>query len=88
VDVKTAFLNVEVKEEIYIRLHEGVDGGTQVCRLRKDLFGLKQASRAWYEKLKDMMTGFGWIASDEDLAFFLRETTSSGYEGVCTSKRS
>ncbi|GAX84560.1 hypothetical protein CEUSTIGMA_g11981.t1 [Chlamydomonas eustigma] len=83
VDVKTAFLNAELTEEIYIRLPEEVDGGTQVYRLRKALYGLKQASRAWYEKLKDMMTSFGWTASDADLAFFWRETAAAGYEGVC-----
>jgi len=83
VDVKTAFLNAELTEEIYIRLPEEVDGGTQVYRLRKALYGLKQASRAWYEKLKDMMTGFGWTTSDADPAFFWRETTAAGYEGVC-----
>ncbi|GAX86625.1 hypothetical protein CEUSTIGMA_g14033.t1, partial [Chlamydomonas eustigma] len=79
----TAFLNAELTEEIYIRLPEEVDGGTQVYRLRKALYGLKQASRAWYEKLKDMMTSLGWTASDADPAFFWRETTAAGYEGVC-----
>ncbi|GAX79093.1 hypothetical protein CEUSTIGMA_g6533.t1 [Chlamydomonas eustigma] len=83
VDVKTAFLNAELTEEIYIRLPEEVDGGTQVYRLRKALYGLKQASRAWYEKLKDMMTSFDWTASDADPAFFWRETAAAGYEGVC-----
>jgi hypothetical protein len=52
VDVKTTFLNAELTEEIYIRLPEEVDGGTQVYRLRKALYGLQQASRAWYEKLQ------------------------------------
>ncbi|GAX74883.1 hypothetical protein CEUSTIGMA_g2329.t1 [Chlamydomonas eustigma] len=84
VDVKTTFLNAELTEEIYIRLPEEVDGGTQVYRLRKAMYGLKQASRAWYEKLEDMMTtSFGWTASDADPAFFWRETTAAGYEGVC-----
>ncbi|GAX77735.1 hypothetical protein CEUSTIGMA_g5178.t1 [Chlamydomonas eustigma] len=83
VDVKTAFLNAELTEEIYIRLPEEVDGGNQVYRLRKALYGLKQASRAWYEKLTVMMTSFGWTASDADPAFFWRETATAGYEGVC-----
>ncbi|GAX85813.1 hypothetical protein CEUSTIGMA_g13228.t1 [Chlamydomonas eustigma] len=46
VDVKTAFLNAELSEEIYVRLPEEVDDGNQVYRLRKALYGLKQASRA------------------------------------------
>jgi hypothetical protein len=41
VDVKTTFLNAELSEEIYVRLPEEVDGGNQVYRLRKALYGLK-----------------------------------------------
>jgi hypothetical protein len=48
VDVKTAFLSAEVFEEIYVRLHEEIDGGKQVSPLRMALYGLKQASKAWY----------------------------------------
>ncbi|GJU56310.1 retrovirus-related pol polyprotein from transposon TNT 1-94 [Tanacetum coccineum] len=49
-DVKTTFLNGPLKEEVYVAQPDGfVDPGhpDKVYRLRKDLYGLKQASRAW-----------------------------------------
>eukprot|EP00253_Pinus_taeda_P017397 PITA_17397 len=52
-DVKSAFLNGDLKEEIYLVQPEGfVMQGQEhlVCRLKKALYGLKQAPRSWYEK--------------------------------------
>ena len=51
-DVKTAFLNGDLDVEIYMRQPEGfVVAGQEelVCKLRKSLYGLKQAGRAWFE---------------------------------------
>ncbi|KAL5759613.1 hypothetical protein ACOSQ2_018451 [Xanthoceras sorbifolium] len=49
-DVKTAFLHIDLEEEIYIRQPEGFkEAGKEnlVCRLKKSLYGLKQAPRQW-----------------------------------------
>ncbi|GJS80472.1 retrovirus-related pol polyprotein from transposon TNT 1-94 [Tanacetum coccineum] len=57
-DVKTAFLNGELKEEVYVSQPEGfVDPyhPTHVYRLKKALYGLKQAPRAWYDTLSQFL---------------------------------
>nr|GEX72704.1 retrovirus-related Pol polyprotein from transposon TNT 1-94 [Tanacetum cinerariifolium] len=51
-DVKTAFLNDELKEEVYVSQPKGfvdLDHPTHVYRLKKALYSLKQAPRAWYQ---------------------------------------
>nr|GFB13537.1 retrovirus-related Pol polyprotein from transposon TNT 1-94 [Tanacetum cinerariifolium] len=58
-DVKTAFLNGLLKEEVYVAQPDGfVDPGhpEKVYRLRKALYGLKQAPMAWYDELSKFLT--------------------------------
>lgn len=53
-DVKSAFLNGELKEEVYMEQPKGFDlteGKNLVCKFKKDLYGLKQAPRGWYARL-------------------------------------
>ncbi|GJW89813.1 retrovirus-related pol polyprotein from transposon TNT 1-94 [Tanacetum coccineum] len=57
-DVKTAFLNGELKEEVYVSQPEGFvdpDHPTHVYRLKKALYSLKQAPRAWYDTLSEFL---------------------------------
>ena len=60
-DVKSAFLNGELNEEIYMRVPPGYKAapGT-VWRLKKALYGLKQASREWYKKLSSELSSLGF----------------------------
>jgi hypothetical protein len=53
-DVKTTFLNGALEEEVYIEQPQGFEvhpKDTHVCRLKKSLYGLKKASRAWYARI-------------------------------------
>ncbi|GJZ75613.1 retrovirus-related pol polyprotein from transposon TNT 1-94 [Tanacetum coccineum] len=57
-DVKTAFLNGELKEEVYVYQPEGFvdqDNPSHVYKLKKALYGLKQAPRAWYDMLSSFL---------------------------------
>ncbi|GKD04646.1 retrovirus-related pol polyprotein from transposon TNT 1-94 [Tanacetum coccineum] len=57
-DVKTAFLNGPLKEEVYVSQPDGfvdLDFPDHVYRLKKALYGLKQAPRAWYYKLSSFL---------------------------------
>ena len=52
VDVQTAFLNGELKEDIYMEIPDGfeclkADKTKQVLKLKKSIYGLKQSSRVW-----------------------------------------
>jgi hypothetical protein len=53
-DVKSTFLNGELKEEVYLTQPEGfVKSGHEhlISKLKKALYGLKQVPRSWYEKI-------------------------------------
>lgn len=68
-DVKPAFLNGELKEEVYLEKHEGfVQKGKEnlVCKLKKALYGLKQAPKSWYEKIDSFFLQAGYNRSKND----------------------
>ncbi|GAX85117.1 hypothetical protein CEUSTIGMA_g12537.t1 [Chlamydomonas eustigma] len=74
-DVKTAFLNGVLEEEIYMvqppSFEEG--GKNVVCKLEKALYGLKQqAPRAWHTKLRKELELLGFTASEADAGLFVR----------------
>lgn len=62
-DAVTAFLQGKFKHEIYMLQSEGFQEGQRVCRLRMSLYGLKQASRIWNEKLNQSLKDIGQIES-------------------------
>ena len=68
-DVKTAFLNVIIEEEVYIEQPQGFDvhgRESLVCRLKKALYGLKQAPRAWYSRIDGYLQSMGFTKSEVD----------------------
>nr|GEY36043.1 hypothetical protein [Tanacetum cinerariifolium] len=76
-DVKTAFLNGELKEEVYVSQPEGFvdpDHPTHVYLLKKALYGLKQAPRAWYDTLLIFLLDNKSFKGAVDLTLFTRKT--------------
>ncbi|MGQ3285875.1 reverse transcriptase domain-containing protein, partial [Bosea sp. (in: a-proteobacteria)] len=70
-DVMTAFLNGWLHEEIYMQQPAGYEDGTaRVCRLRRALYGLRQAPRAWHARLKAELEQLGFVASEADSCLF------------------
>jgi len=63
-DVKTAFLNGNIEEELYMMQPEGfVDpkDANKVCKLQRSIYGLKQASRSWNLRFDEVIKGFGFV---------------------------
>ena len=63
-DVKTAFLNGFLKEELYMMHPEGfVDpkGANKVCKLQWSIYGLVQASRSWNIRFDKVIIAYGFI---------------------------
>ena len=76
-DVKGAFLNGNITEDIYMKQPEGYDDGTgHLCHLIKSLYGLKQANRAWHCELNKQLVQQGWQASQMDPCMYLRRTAA------------
>lgn len=74
-DVKTAFLYGDLTEEIFMKQPEELvenDKKSQVCRLNKSLYGLKQASRVWNKHFDYFLKQFGFIQSEADSCLYFR----------------
>lgn len=72
-DIKTAFLYGVLEEEIYMEQPEGfvIPGReSEVCRLLKCLYGLKQASRCWHQLFDEFIRLFGFIRSKYDTCLY------------------
>ena len=67
--MKTTFLNSFIKEEVYIEQPQGFetnDKKTHVCRLKKELYGLKKTPRAWYGRIDGFLMILGFTKSKTD----------------------
>ena len=74
-DVKTAFLNGDLDVKLYMMQPEGfiVEGQEEmVCELRKSLYGLKQAGRAWFEKINAALIQMDFTPLDSDHCVYVR----------------
>ncbi|CAL9011462.1 unnamed protein product, partial [Prunus brigantina] len=78
-DVKTAFLNGIINEEVYCEQPKGfedIDHSDHVYKLKKALYGLKQAPRAWYERLSSFLLSEGFIRGSADKTLFVKTCLS------------
>lgn len=76
-DVKTAFLNGELEEDIYMDQPQGFgqDGLEHlVCKLKKSLYGLKQSPRTWYQRIDSFFTKEGFTRSQADHSLYIKQT--------------
>jgi hypothetical protein len=74
-DVKLAFLNEDLLENIYMAQLKGftVKGKEHMgCHLRKSIYGLKQASRQWYLKFDETIRSFGFKENEEDNCIYAK----------------
>lgn len=74
-DVETALLNGPVDEELYVRQPKGYERGRadQVLRLRKAVYGLRQAARQWFLELVKLMDRMGMHQSAADPCLFFKD---------------
>jgi hypothetical protein len=77
-DVKSAFLDGPIKEEVYVEQPPGFEDSeypNHVYKLSKALYGLKQAPRAWYECLRDFLITNGFKVGKADPTIFTKLLT-------------
>ena len=74
-DVKTAFLNGDLEEEIYMKQPKGfiVHGQeSKVCKLDKSLYGLKQAPKQWHKKFDNLFMSKGFKVNESDKCIYYK----------------
>src|SRR6266498_5634338 len=79
-DVKTAFLNRNLSEDVYMTQPEVfVDpkSASKVCKLRKSIYGLKQASRSWNLRFDEVVKEFGFIKNEEEPCLYKKAKGSA-----------
>ena len=81
-DVNNAFLNGDLKEEVYMELPPSLKTQNNptdtkmACKLNKSIYGLRQASRQWFEKFSSFMLEMGFHQSKSDYSLFHKGTGS------------
>jgi hypothetical protein len=75
IDVKTAFLNGALQENVYMAQPKGfvIEGKEHMrCKLKKFIYELKQASRQWYLKFDEVIKKFGFIENQVDNCVYIK----------------
>ncbi len=75
-DVKTAFLNGTMEDEIYMRQPESFiseEHPEYVCKLKRSLYGLRQAARCWNKVIDDYLKSKGYEANSADPSIYIKQ---------------
>lgn len=71
-DFKTAFLNGDLSETIYMKQPPAFEENQKVCKLNKTIYGLKQSSQEWYHSLTNVLLQEGFVAGESDKCLFTK----------------
>lgn len=85
-DVKSAFLNGYLEDEIYVEQPPGyakIGEENKVCRLKKALYGLKQAPRAWYSRIDNFFLKDGFRRCPYEHALYTKEDENGNFLIIC-----
>lgn len=74
-DVKTAFLNGHLNEEVFMKVPDGfqINDENKVLKLNKAIYGLKQSSRAWNDKVNNVLMELGYKRSKYEPCVFIKQ---------------
>ncbi|CAL0330266.1 unnamed protein product [Lupinus luteus] len=77
-DINTAFLHGDLKEFVYMKAPQGlqVSNSRIVCKLQISIYGLKQASRQWHDKLNNILLQIGYTKSFAGHSLFVKNTNN------------
>ena len=76
-DIKTAFLNGELEETVYMQQPPGYEEGEPgtYCHLQRALYGLRQAPRSWHTRLSRELESHGFVVSEADPVLYIRSSS-------------
>lgn len=84
IDVRTAFLNGNLEEEVYIAQPKSFNAANPgfVCKLNKSIYGLRQAFRVWNKKFNDFINSCGLRKLESDNYYVYKSTKSDLYVAI------